>query len=192
MRVRSFRISADGTRLITVPAFGPTVAPVLWDLKQYRMIGSLEGHVGVVFSARFVAGDQSILTAGGDGAPRLWDGMTGRLKKTYLGYDQYLLDAVLDSDGVTVVAASGDGALRFWDAASGRMLWTMRAHRQAIAGLHFEGHELVTRGSTGEISRWDVSKLPAGEVVERSVRCLPLRLDEHSGGVEPQPPCDAP
>jgi WD40 repeat protein len=178
--------------LITIPPVGEPVAPVLWDLQQYRMIARLEGHVGVVFSARFVAGDRSILTAGGDGAPRLWDGATGHLKKTYLGNDQTQLDAVLDPDGVMVVAACGDGVLRFWDTASGRLLWTLRAHRHAITGLHFEGGDLVTRGSNGEISRWNVSTMPSSRAIERSVRCLPLRLDENGGGLEPQPPCDNP
>jgi WD40 repeat protein/serine/threonine protein kinase len=190
IRIRWLRLSADGLRLITIPPFGTPVAPVIWDVKHYRIVASLEGHVGAVLSARFVAGDRGILTAGGDGAPRLFDGTTGRLKKTYLGYDQYLLDAVLDPDGVTVVAASGDGALRFWDAASGRMLWTMRAHRQSIAGVHFEGNELVTRGSTGEVARWNVSNRPSSMVIDRSVRCLPLRLEENGGGLETQPPCD--
>jgi WD40 repeat protein len=193
IRIRWFRLSADGLRCITIPPFGQPVAPVLWDLEHYRIIASLEGHTGAVLSARFVDGDRSILTAGGDGAPRLWDGMTGGLKKTYLGYDQFLLDAVLDPDGVMVVAASGDGALRFWDTASGRMLWTLRAHRQAIADLHFEGHELVTRGLTGEIARWNVSNLPTSQAIDRSIHCLPLRLDENNGGlIEQTPVCDLP
>jgi WD40 repeat protein/serine/threonine protein kinase len=193
LRVRSFRLSADGFRLITIPAAGAPAPPVLWDLQHYRIVAPLEGHVGQVFSARFVGGDQSILTAGGDGAPRLWDGMTGRLKKTYLGNDQYLLDAVLAPDGVTVVGACGDGVVRFWDTASGRLSWTLRGHRVAIAGIHFEGSDLVTRGTTGEMSRWNVSKLPSKQTIDRAVRCLPLRFNEKEGGMlELQPPCDNP
>jgi len=191
-RVRSFRLSADGLRLITVPRSGPAVAPVLWDLEHYRVIAPLEGHIGVVFSARFVDSDRSILTVGGDGAPRLWDGMTGRLSKTYIGNEQYLLDAILDPDGAMVVAAAGDGALRFWDAASGQLSWTLRAHQQPIAGVHFDGRDLITRGATGEIARWSVPKLLPMETIDRAVQCLPLHLDAESGVLEPQRPCAAP
>jgi WD40 repeat protein len=46
---------------------------MLLDLEHYRVIAKLEGHIGRVFSARWVAQDQ-ILTAGSDGTVRLWDG----------------------------------------------------------------------------------------------------------------------
>ena len=193
-RVVSLRLSADGRRLIIIAStLPPLVAPALWDLDHYRLVAHLDGHVGAVFSARFVDGDQAILTAGGDGIPRLWDSVTGRLKKTYLGNDKYLLDAALDPDGVMIVGGGGDGVLRFWHAASGRMLWTLRAHRVGILGVHFEGVDIVTRGFTGEVSRWNVSKLPPVETIDRAARCLPLRFDENTGGlVEQTPACELP
>ena len=193
IRVRAFRLSSDGQRLIALPHAGPQGNPVLWDLAQYRVAAKLEGNIGHVFSARFVRGDRDILTASNDGSLRLWDGMTGRPRQRYLGNDQYLNDAVLDPDGSTIVAAGGDGLLRFWDAASGRLLWTLRAHRLAITGIHFDGADIVTRGSSGDISRWNVSNLPSIEAIERAARCLPLRLDEDAGSlVEQQSRCDIP
>ena len=73
------------------------------------------------------------------------------------------------------------------------MIWTLRAHMVGVAGIHFEGGDIVTRGFTGEISRWNVSKLPPIEAIDRCVRCLPLRFDEHAGGlVEQQSACDIP
>jgi WD40 repeat protein len=168
---------------------------VLWDLEHYRIIAQLEGHVGQVFSAHFVNGDRAILTAGGDGSPRLWDGITGRLLQRYVGNDQYLMDAALDPDGLTIVAGGGDGVLRFWDVASGRMIWTMRAHRSGIAGIHFEGRDIVTRGFTGEISRWTVPRRLSPErlhSIDDITRCLPLRLDEKTGSLIEQQPCNTP
>jgi len=125
---------------------------------------------------------------------RLWDGTTGRPRQRYLGNDQFSFDAILDRDGSTIVAAGSDGVLRFWDTASGRMIWTLRAHRTAITGVHFAGGDIVTRGSTGEISRWNVSKLPSQETIERSARCLPLRLDQDTGDLveQDQAACDIP
>ena len=97
--------------------------PVLVDLERYQLITQLEGHVGRVFSARWIAGGQ-ILTAGGDGTVQLWDGTTGQLRQTYRGGSQPLYDATLLSDGL-VIAGGADGRLRFWAQASGHQLWTL-------------------------------------------------------------------
>ena len=57
-RVRLLRPSSDGARLITISTRNKQVPPVLWDLDQLRRISQLEGHVGRVFTARFVASGQ--------------------------------------------------------------------------------------------------------------------------------------
>jgi WD40 repeat protein len=159
MRVMSLRI--DGTRLVTIPIYsGNAAPPLLLDVEHYRVIAQLEGHVGRVFSARWVAGHQ-ILTAGGDGTARLWDGSTGQLRQIYRGSSRFLADATLVPDGL-VMAGGADGLLRFWDAASGRMLWALQAHKSQLIGVHVEGRDIVTRGFGGELSRWT---LPRSEQV---------------------------
>ncbi len=164
MRVMSLR--ADGTHLVTVPVAPittDTAPPLLLDLEHYRVIAQLEGHVGRVFSARWVAGNQ-ILTTGGDGTVRLWDGSTGQLRTTYDGGKRFLADAALTPDG-WVIAGGADGLLRFWDAATGRQLWALQAHTSQIIGVHVEGRDVVTRGFSGELSRWS---LPRPEQVIRA------------------------
>ena len=194
-RVRAFRVSADSHRLITIAMTGAPTPPALWDLEHYRLTGRLEGHRGIVFSARFVRGDREILSAGTDGVARLWDGLTGQLRQTYFERSQFLLDAALAPDGSTVVTAGGDGMLRFWDAPSGRMIWILRAHKSAITGLHFEGSDLVTRSFTGEVSRWSLAKPRSSQdfvgMIDRYLRCVPLRFDKDTGGlVEQNATCD--
>jgi WD40 repeat protein/serine/threonine protein kinase len=160
-RVMSLRV--DGTRLVTTPIYsaGPA-SPVLVDLERYQVVTQLDGHVGRVFSARWVAGGQ-ILTAGGDGTARLWDGTVGLLRQTYRGGSQVLYDATLASDGL-VMAGGADGRLRFWDETSGRQLWALQAHTSPIIGVHVESGDLVTRGFTGELARWT---LPSpGQVIQ--------------------------
>jgi WD40 repeat protein len=161
VRVISLRI--DGARLVTVPIVPSTAnmaPPVLLDLERYRVITQLEGHVGRVFSARWVAGHQ-ILTAGVDGTARLWDGATGQLRRIYQGGSRFLADATLTPDGM-VMAGGADGLLRFWDHASGRLLWALQAHKSWLIGVHVEGRDIVTRGFSGELSRWT---LPSSEQV---------------------------
>jgi WD40 repeat protein len=150
----------EGSRILALPnCLADATAPFLLDLERGRVGARLEGHVGCVLSARWVPGGR-ILTAGVDGTARLWEGSTGRLLRTYAGSPRFLADAVLAS-GV-VVGGDADGILRFWDAAGGERLWTLPAHGSAMVGVHLDGTDLVTRGSTGEISRW---RLPRSEAV---------------------------
>ena len=154
-RVMALRMSPDGRRLITIPRTGGKAAPpMLWDLERVRAITLLEGHVGRTFSARFVADGSAILTAGGDGTVRRWDGETGAPQQTYRGGSMFLSDATITPDGAMVVAGGGDGAVRFWDAASGNPLWLLPSHKSHVIGVHFEGAALVTRGFSGELTRW--------------------------------------
>jgi len=65
--VRLLRPSSDGARLITISIRSEQASPALWDLDQHRLVVQLDGHVGRVFTARFVAAGREILTAGADG-----------------------------------------------------------------------------------------------------------------------------
>jgi WD40 repeat protein/serine/threonine protein kinase len=156
-RVRTLRMSLDSRRLITVPSpTGKVAPPELWDIEHYRPVAQLESE-GQAYSARFVVGGQ-IVTACRDGAARLWDGATGQLRQTYPGGPRFLVDVTLSPDGSMIVAGGGDGLVRFWDAASGRPLWTMPAHKSLLVGIRVEGDDIVTRGFSGDISRWTLPK----------------------------------
>jgi WD40 repeat protein len=161
-RVRLLRPAPDGFRLLTFSLAARSAPPELWDLERYRSVGTLEGHVGRVLSARFVRNGQAILTSGEDGTARSWDAVAGQLLRTYRGGSQFLTDAALDPSGNFVLAGGGDGLLRFWDAESGSQIWTLQAHRSAVLGINFEGGDIITRAITGDITRWS---LPAAALV---------------------------
>ena len=189
-RTATLRLSPDGLRLITIPVETKAAPPVLWDLERYRVVAHLDGHIGPVFSARFVRDGHEILTGGVDGTARLWDGLTGQLRQTYSGSSQYLLDAALTPDGTIVVTAGGDGQLRFWDVVSARLLWTLQAHKSPIAAMRFDGADIVTQAASGEISRWQLPALASPGVIDDLVRCLPQRLDAATGAWVKQAPCN--
>jgi hypothetical protein len=81
--------------------------------------------------------------------------VTGRLLQVYRGGARFLADATLAYDNL-VIGGDADGLLRFWDAGSGQRLWTLPAHKSAVIRVHVEGADIVTRGYTGEISRWSL------------------------------------
>jgi WD40 repeat protein/serine/threonine protein kinase len=164
-RVRLLRPSPDGTRLITIATTSEPAPPVLWDLDQHRLVARLDGHVGRVFTARFVAGGgHEILTAGADGTARLWDAATGSPRQIFRGDSHSLADAALAPDGAVIVAGGSDGILRFWDTSNGRLLWTLQAHSSYVIGVHWEGSELVTRSRAGDVARWAFP--PADKIIE--------------------------
>jgi len=158
-RVRLLRPSPDGTRLVTIPSYtGKAVPPMLWDLEHYRLVAQLEGHVGQAFSARYIDGGHAIITVGADGIARLWSGETGELLNTYHSTSLFLTDSVVTSDRSMIIAGGSDGLLWFWDLATARPLWTLQAHSSDIVGIHLEGDEIVTRGFSGDVSRWILPK----------------------------------
>jgi WD40 repeat protein/serine/threonine protein kinase len=187
-RPRSFRISPDGTRMLIVPGITKPTPPVLWDLEQNRQLSRLEGHKGQVFSARFVHDGHEILTASGDGVARLWNAEDGHQKLSFIG-SVSMLDAALSPDGSIVVTAGLDGVLRFWSAETGTPIWALRAHRQAITGIHFESNQLVSRGLSGEIFRWEFPQTPPA-VLEDLTGCSPIRFDDGTRNIVERTPCD--
>lgn len=164
-RVRTLRMSVDGRRLITVPMITGRSDPAeLWDVEQDRIIAQLGGQKeqGETYSARFIEGGQ-ILTSGDDGAVRLWDSATGAWLRTYQGPPRFIAETM--RSGSMIIAGNADGSLLFWDFLSGNQLWTMPAHRAPLIGLRVDGNEIVTRSSSGDISRWT---LPDPEIVLRT------------------------
>jgi WD40 repeat protein len=157
-RARALRVSPDGRRLAILPRPAAKPAdPELWDLEHYRRVAQLAGHVGGVFAARFHT--DILLTAGADSSVRMWDSRTGSLMQTYQGGSRTMTDATLDPTGQFLVAGGGDGSLRFWDR-SGSLIWQQVAHRSPIAGIHYQGQDLISRGFGGDISRWMFAPAP--------------------------------
>jgi WD40 repeat protein/serine/threonine protein kinase len=166
-RVGLLRPSQDGRRLVTIPSYlGETAPPALWDLTRYRLQTTLAGHVGRVFTARFVGDEHELLTTGVDGAVMSWDAASGQPRAAYRGGSRYLADAVITPDGTMIVSGGGDGLLRFWETGSTKLLWTLPAHKVGVVGIHFDGSDIVTRGFGGDVSRWTLPE-PRG-IVELS------------------------
>ena len=157
-RMVSLRPSTDGRRLIMISRYiDGNAPPVLWDVEHGRLVAELNGHIGRVFSARFVANGE-ILTVGAEGTVRRWDAAIGQLRQVYRGSSPFLFDAAVDPSGTVVVATGADGQLLFWDASSARLLWTLPAHKTLAIAIHFEGDDIVTRGFGGDVARWRLPK----------------------------------
>lgn len=170
-RARMLRPSPNGRRLLVVPFHaGPPGPMVLVDVDGSAVLAQLAAPPA--YAARWVSG--GILSAHADGAARLWTA-DGVLRHTYIGGARFLADAELSPDGTMVVGGGGDGLLRFWDTETGKPLWVVAAHRPYVMGLHFEGSEIVTRGTGGEVARWRIPAHGAGLGSVKSAYPLPIR-----------------
>jgi WD40 repeat protein len=185
--VRALRVAPNGRRLVAMVMDKTTVVPVLWDLPGRRRIANLSTDKDVVLAARFID-DRRIVTASRDGAARLWDAETGALQQVFLGNSVALFDAAVDPNATIIGAAAGDGAIRFWDIASGRLIWALHAHRSFVNGLHFAGTDVISRGYDGDIARWALPLTPPPGFADL-VSCLPLKLDEKTGALVDNKPC---
>jgi WD40 repeat protein len=186
--VRALRVSPDGRRLVAMAMDKTTVVPLLWDIPDRRRIATLSTGKDVVLAARFVD-DRRIVTASRDGAARFWDAETGALQQVFLGDSVVLFDAAVDPSATIIGAAAGDGAIRFWDIASGRLIWALHAHRSFVNGVHFVGTDVISRGYDGDIARWVLPLTPPPGLADL-VRCLPLQLDEKTGALVDNKPCE--
>ena len=157
--------SRDSRLAIILPPIDGS--PELWSLAPSRhFIARLDGHIGRVWSARFIDGEDAAITAGADGTARLWDTRTGALVQTFrstgASASRYLADAALRAS--LAVAGGGDGALRFWDRDTGKQIWMLQASRSAITGVDFAGDDIVSHDADGHVARW---LLPSPEAVIR-------------------------
>jgi WD40 repeat protein len=166
MPARVMSLRPHGTRLIALASYLDTDAPpTVIDLASYHTL-QLVGHVGHVYSARWVAEDR-ILTAGQEGTARMWDAASGRQLTVYRGGTVFVGDATLLNDNI-VVGGDADGLLRFWDASTGARVWTLQAHMSFVTGVHVQDGDIITRAFTGEISRWRVP--PAEQMIAECKR----------------------
>jgi WD40 repeat protein len=187
--VRALRLSPDGRRLVAIATDATTAVPVLWDLEHRRRIAALSTGKEVVLAARFVD-DHRIVTASRDGAARLWDAATGQLQRAFVGSSVALFDAAVDPDATILTTAAGDGAIRFWDVASGRLMWVLHAHRSFVNGVQARASDFISRGYDGDIARWSLSSAPPLWFAAL-VSCLPRQLDEKTGALVHNRPCDS-
>jgi serine/threonine protein kinase len=64
------------------------------------------------------------------------------------------------------------------DASNGRLLWALQAHKSYVIGVHYEGNDIVTRGFTGDVSRWTLPQ--PDKIIEacHAITCASAALAE--------------
>jgi WD40 repeat protein len=149
-------LSKDGMEL-AVGGEGGVV--IVFDLRNFRVLRSLQPHVGDVEAIAFSAEGGRIATGSTDFTAQIWNvsGAPGLIPLR--GHTGTVNAVAFSPDGATVVTGSEDRTLRIWDAKTGAELSTMRGHRGGVSSVAFshDGSRIVTAGAENMVRVWDVA-----------------------------------
>jgi WD40 repeat protein len=117
---------------------------------------TLQGHEGVVYTARFSPDGAQVVTASRDGTARLWDVPTGECTLTIRPGKVALLSANFDPSGRRLVTASEDETARVWSLPKGEEMLVLGGHAKEVTDARFdwEGRRIVTTSLDGGARVW--------------------------------------
>jgi WD40 repeat protein/serine/threonine protein kinase len=147
--------SPDG-KLLAVPC-GSTVA--LFDPQDGRLVRTLTGHNGMVYTVAFHP-DSKHLAGGnwdGDHTIHLWDVETGRIVQSFRGHTNMINGLAFTRDGSRLASAGADNVARVWDTATGKALLTLEGHENWVRSVCFspDDRRIITGGRDLSVRVWD-------------------------------------
>ena len=107
----SMAFSPDGKQLVT-GGKGYTVK--IWDVESGKVLHTLEGHSGDVYTVAFSPDGRWVASAGEDSTVKVWDSRTGDRLRNFRGHTG-LVSTMAFLDGRTLITGSRDHAIKFWD-----------------------------------------------------------------------------
>ena len=131
----------------------------LWDVGSGRVLGTLNGHQGIIKALSFAPDGTSLFTAGSEGTIRVWDVTTGQTSREYRCGDSAIGSFALARDGRLFATGGVDGAARLWDAQTGRELLALKGHSSPVSAVAFspDGRRLATGGQDKIVKLWDLT-----------------------------------
>jgi GTPase SAR1 family protein len=139
-----------------------------------RLLRTLEGHKGSVFSLTFDPSGRMLATGSSDNRVILWDWAAGKLVRTLEGHKGSVFGVTFDPSGRTLASGGDDNRVILWDWAAGKLIWTLEGGQGPVFSVSFDssGKTLASGGLGSRVVLWDCG---AGK---------PARiLEAHEGGV---------
>lgn len=143
--------SPDGQRMVAI--FGD---PQVLDVATGKVLATLNGHVGDVFTVSFSPDGAHIVTTTTDGTARVWDAASGRLLALLRNGANRLWRATFSPDGRQLLAISSDHTALLWDLASERLLAMLQGHVADLTRAQFsaDGTRIFTAAADGTARVW--------------------------------------
>ncbi len=146
------RQKMDNSRQPAAPA-APKLPPGV------KLLRTLAGHDGPVWSVAFAADGRTLASGSDDGTVKLWEPATGRALRTLTGHQGPIWSVAFAPDGRTLASAGHDRTVKLWEPATGRGLFTFRGHTHPVRSVCFtpKGRTLVSASDDRTIKLWDLS-----------------------------------
>jgi WD40 repeat protein len=106
--------SPDSKRLATG---GKENTVVIWDVETGRVLRTLEGHHGDVYTLAFSPNDNGrrIASGGEDSTVKIWDSLTGEEVLTFRGHTGLVSTLAFSRDGRRLFSGSRDKTVKVWN-----------------------------------------------------------------------------
>ncbi|HEY9853934.1 MAG TPA: WD40 repeat domain-containing protein [Leptolyngbyaceae cyanobacterium] len=92
----------------------------VWHLETGKLIRTLTGHTGAIFSVAVSKDGKTIASGSEDKTIKLWHLETGELLSTFTGHGEAVNAVVFTPDGRTLASASLDKTIKIWQQYSAR------------------------------------------------------------------------
>src|SRR5262249_22858740 len=123
-----------------------------------RVMLTLEGHTGLVYSVSWSRDGAQLATGSTDGTAKVWDAASGRETRTLKGHISQVRSISWSPDGMRLAAGSLGGTAEVGGAAGGRELLTLKGHAgEVIVSWSPDGARLATGGYDGTAKVWDAA-----------------------------------
>ncbi|MEV6687109.1 helix-turn-helix domain-containing protein [Streptomyces sp. NPDC051130] len=168
--------SPDG-RLLASAQADHTVR--VWEPGRRRLLTTLTGCGGSVFSVAFSPDGRLIAAAGADRTVRTWGVADGRPAAVLTGHGGSVFAVAFSPDGRTLASAGADRTVALWDVGTGRREATLDAHQDFVNAVAFspDGRTLASGSDDLTVRLWDVTDVRAAGRAPRAV------LRGHTGSV---------
>jgi WD40 repeat protein len=100
----------------------------VWDLQNFRLLHTLEGHRAKVLFSAFSPDGKTIISTSEDGTAILWDSQSGTLLHTLEGNEWDMAGAEFSSDceNILTFGSLRDDPFKVWDLESGKLLYSIK------------------------------------------------------------------
>ncbi|THV06209.1 dynein regulator [Dendrothele bispora CBS 962.96] len=134
-RVSDCQYNSKGTMLVTC---GYDLFIKLWNVEnEYQNSATLRGHEHSISSARFLPGDDKILSSSRDHTLRIWEIASNHCVKVITPHEDWIRGAVPSLDGGLYLTCSADHTAKVVDAQSGEVKTEFRGHDNVVENAQF-------------------------------------------------------
>jgi WD40 repeat protein len=129
----------------------------LWDIKNGKILRSLEGHSGAVNSVVPTMDGKMIISGSDDKTEILWDIDTGKILRTLNGSNHAVHAVAITIDGRSIICGKENFSLDYWEIQTGQQRpgWSTGAATNRKSVFSLDGNFIVTQAIDNSLIIWD-------------------------------------